>query len=339
MDGENYRVCIIPRGLTNGQSELSGGSVAVFAFKNASNYYGKVVNIPEPSEHKLNRPFHSKVHKIIHKLKKQPYESQMKIDYYFASWSASAADSFSVEYFGEDYISWYKHLLSTVPRVGKLMNLCQTDPSKLSLPLVNVLHWLLIGLKKPDIVRVSAESRNRLLPIFEIPPILRNSVDIFSLTSDIVDRAEEGDLLRMEYGFICEAAENVYSYLYHFSDVALEQYFVDKVDYTFKFPEWLSIFRTNAYQTVLVVEYNSEAAWFSNVMPKELDPHTPNVYYIRRTNDIRVSHVIRLKFNCVRLALPQKVLNLAGDALRLSSLFLLSACVVYMLAEKKLLIV
>ncbi|KAF6212518.1 hypothetical protein GE061_013041 [Apolygus lucorum] len=325
----NHRVFILPNGLDDVNPDLMSGSIVIMlGYGNTTGGRGRMELIDQPAQ--SSHSIEEKYGDILLHLVRFPSESEIKISYYVSSWmdTPEVLDSF----FDHEYLQWFKQAVKSMPSVKAICKALKTHPIKLPIGQINILHWLLIGLREPKLSPLPEESARSVVNLFVDVKQLGRVKNIFKVEQTLPENCvPKSDLLRFEYGYLSESIGNIYGFLYHFQSTGTFQFFTDKIQHAlqnsiFEHSRWPGTEMKSSFCTLLVLEWNpSLARLFMNIESSDI-PTTdePNVYCTFSPAGIRISYVIVLEPKLCPAIIPRNTMNMLAEGFLLSTS--LSAC-------------
>uniref|UniRef100_A0A0A9ZCV4 Isoleucine--tRNA ligase n=1 Tax=Lygus hesperus TaxID=30085 RepID=A0A0A9ZCV4_LYGHE len=302
---------------------MSGSIVIMIGFGSLAGGRGRMELIDQPiqSSHSIEE---KSVNILLH-LVRFPIESEIKINYYISSWvdTPEVLDSF----FDQEYLQWFKHTVKSIPSVKTICKALGTYPGKVSIGQINILYWLLIGLREPKLSPLTKDCAKSVINLFVDVKQLGRVKRIFKVERTLPDNAvTKKDLLRFEYGYLSESISNLYGFLFHFQSIGTFQFFTDKIHHalqnsTFERSRWRGTEIKSSFCSLLVLEWNPRLArLFMNIESSDI-PSTdePNVYCTFSPTGIRISYVIILEPKLCPTTVPRKTMNILTEGFILST--------------------
>lgn len=139
------RIFVLPNGLTWETHEIGNGSIIIIPKR-------EEVNLQEEPILSGINTFDEKVRKLLVHLIRFPSESAVKITYYVSSWRDVPEEL--TKYMDWQYLEWFHETVTNIPSVDVLCKTLKVKAKKLPMPVINILLWLLVGLREPKLCPV-----------------------------------------------------------------------------------------------------------------------------------------------------------------------------------------
>ncbi|XP_024083113.1 uncharacterized protein LOC112127052 [Cimex lectularius] len=250
IDYPSERYFILPN--ESGECTLREGSVVV---NNVSE--GEVIDHPQmPDVGHLSHD--NKLQAVLLMMKKYPIESEMKLSYFVSSIKSLPEELIDTE-FDDSFKKMLISLPEELPKFETLQLELVANPTNVPTNLIDLLFWMLVGLRNPRFIKIPEEHMEDLLSCFTDSSLCPDPIFAFKVCSDPPVQLTKSQILKKHFGYIGCNNGDVFSLLYYWKRSGTKRCFNDQLIHALKHSKgdycWSKSPFGSVYKTVLVIEY------------------------------------------------------------------------------------